>query len=117
MSEVEACTRALVEAILNSKDYADFRESSDRIKAMPEKKHEIQEFRNRVYHLQNGDDEGLDLYETIQWVSEEAEIIRRDSDVDQYLRRELRVCRMMQQIYMEIAQAVDLDVEDIRDNI
>ena len=51
-----------------------------------------------------------ELYDRLDVTLAESEKFRSDPLVDEYLKKELAVCRMVQNVYAQIAEAIDLDL-------
>lgn len=116
MENIKKCTRALTQAILESDEYLRFCEVRDRVRENPELRRQINEFRLHVFEVQNSK-EPLDMYGEQERLRVHSEEFRKDPLVDEFLEAELRLCRIMQQITMEIAGAVDLETQDVSERI
>lgn len=114
--QVEACTEKLVKAVLESEEYQNFLKIKEQVAAEPELRKEINDFRRHNFEVQNSPDV-LDVYEEIDKMSREYEEFRKNPLVDEFLKCELSVCRMIQQINLELIQAIDLDTKDIAEGI
>ena len=116
MNDVTECTRTLLEAIRKSQAYRDFEQSKKKIKEHPELKQKIDDFRKRVYLLQNSDS-SLDVMDEMQRLYLERQELKKNVMVDEYLSSELRVCRMLQKISMEVMNVTDVELEPFEDMI
>ncbi len=116
MSQVEKCTRELVDAILVSTEYQDFLKIKEKVSRDPELRKKINAFRKHNFEVQNSA-EVLDMYDEIDKMYREYEEFRKNILVDEFLKRELRVCRMIQQVGIELMSAVDLDTKEIAEGI
>lgn len=116
MENVKACTKALINAILESEEYIRFSELRDQVKENPELRRQINEFRLLVFQVQNCQ-EPLDMYEEQQRLCRDYEEFRRDTLVNDFLLAELRICRMLQRVTEEVADAVDLDTDEVAERI
>ena len=79
-----------------------------RVREYPGLQEEINEYRRKNYLLQKSDDE--ELFDRIDEFEREYEQLRENPVVEEYLQAELAVCRMIQEINMQIADAIDLDI-------
>ena len=57
------------------------------------------------------------MYDEIDKMYKEYEEFRKNILVDEFLKRELRVCRIIQQVNIELISAVDLDTKEIAEGI
>lgn len=116
MNQVEKCTKELVDAILESREYQDFLKIKEKVSGDPELRKKINAFRKHNFEVQNSA-EVLDMYDEIDKMYKEYEEFRKNILVDEFLKRELRVCRMIQQVSVELISAVDLDIQEIAERI
>lgn len=113
---VEIYTKALIRAIHDSREYREYENIKRKLKNMPELKNRINQYRIEVYKLQNtGDDENL--YDRVEEFNRTHAEFRRDPLVDEYLKCELAVCRMLQRVASTVVGTVDLELEDIAGEI
>lgn len=116
MNNTKICTQNLIKSIIESDEYQEFCEIRDKVKAEPELRRQINEFRRHVFEVQNSQ-EPLDLYSEQERLRRDYEDFRRQPLVSGFLAAEVRVCRMVQKITEEIAGALDLDTDDITERI
>lgn len=116
MNQVELCTKELVSAILGSREYQDFQKIREKVAQDPELRKKINAFRRHNFEVQNSA-EVLDMYDEIDKMYKEYEEFRKNLLVDEFLKRELRICRMIQQVSIELISAVDLDTQEIAEGI
>ena len=81
-------------------------EARRQVEQIPGLAEKIREFCWRNYELQNID--GEDLYERLEAFEAQFESFRRDPVVAAYLERELRMCRMMQEIHARLIDIVEI---------
>lgn len=113
---VEIYTLALIRVIHDSDTYKEYKAVRQRLEKEPELKRQINQYRKECYQLQNsGDVESL--YERTQRFDEEYSEFLKNSLVEDYLRCELAICRMLQQIATRVVESVDLDLEEIAKDI
>ena len=115
-SEVEACTRALMEAIRNSVEYRNFEQCREQVRRQPELRKIIDEFRRETYLLQNSNS-SLDLADEMKRLYEKRREIRKNKVVSDYLSAEVGICRMLQKISMEVMNVTDLELDGLADVI
>lgn len=116
MDEIKRRTQALLEAISQSRAYADYQKAREELALSPELRRTVNEFRKRSYELQNCGD-GSRVYEEVERLERDFYIVRKNSCASRYLQSELELCRMLQTINLELAGAVDFDIEDFEDAI
>ncbi|MDO4522590.1 MAG: YlbF family regulator [Eubacteriales bacterium] len=109
---VEIYTMALVRVIQDSREYRAYNDAKRKLADMPELKRQINDYRKEMFRLQNYADEST-LYEQLEEFSRQHEAFRRDTLVDEYLRTELAVCRMLQKAARTVTNSVDLELDDI----
>lgn len=115
-NQVKDCTKTLVEAVLTSSAYQRFQKIKKEVEQHPELHKQINEFRRHNFQVQNSA-EILDVYDEIDQMSRQYLEFRKNPLVEEYLKSELRVCRMIQEINLELIQSIDLDIEGIADNM
>lgn len=116
MNQVEECTLMLVKAIQGSEEYKNFLEIKEKVAQEPELRKQINAFRRHNFEVQNSP-EVLDVYDEIDKMSRDYQEFRKNPLVDEFLQRELSVCRIIQKAAMDIVFAVDLDTEQIAEGI
>lgn len=116
MENVNACTQALIKAIQESEEYIHFSKLRDQVKEQPELRRQINEFRLLVFQVQNCQ-EPLDMYAEQLRLCRDYEEFRKDTLVNDFLQAELRICRMLQKITEDVADAVDLDSDEVSERI
>lgn len=116
MDEIRDCTHRLIQAILESEEYRRFSEVRDRVKQQPELRSAINAFRLDVFETQNAS-EPMDMYAEQERLLRDYEEFRKNTLVNDFLQTELSVCRIIQKVTAEIADALDLDTQDIAERI
>lgn len=106
MSKIDSALENLIAAILDSEVYREFDMQRDRMSQFPELKAKVDEFRERVFALQTGDNNGFDKVEQLE--SEYAEFIENPLGHD-FLTAELAFCRMMQDINLRLTESIDFE--------
>lgn len=108
MSHIDTCLDKLIEAILESEEYSHYQKVRKLVKQDPEKEIAIDEFRKKVYELQNNRRD-VDIFEEIDHMNQEAFLFRRDPVVDEYLEAELAMCRLVQRVNWKLMEKIDFD--------
>lgn len=114
--KIDTCTTNLIQVIQNSREYRQFQEISSKVNAEPELRERINTFRKLVYDVQNSN-EPLDMYAEQERLCREYEEFRKNPLVDEFLKAELRVCRVVQYVMERIATEIDLDTKEIAEQI
>ena len=104
--EVEAASDHLVDAVLHSEVYLEYRKQLARVKAVPGLKPQIDEFRRRNFELQQQPDYAFDKLEQFE---REYGSFREDPLVSDFLAAELAFCRMMQDLGERLLTAADFE--------
>lgn len=113
---VEIYTSSLIRVIHDSDAYKEYKAVREKVARNPELKSQINRYRMECYQLQNsGDVESL--YERMQEFDRKYEEFLKEPLVDEYLRCELAICRMLQQIAGKVVESVELDLEEIASEI
>lgn len=116
MENVARCTQELTAAICSSQAYKDFQSAKEKIRENPELRAQLNQFRRRNYELQN-EKSGSDWYEEVDGFEKENEAFRQNPLVEDFLRNELELCRMIQRINQAVVKAVQLEIEEFADVI
>lgn len=106
MDVIKEKVEELRTAIEESAEYQNFLSARRQVDQIPGLAEKIREFCWRNYELQNID--GEDLYERMEAFEAQFEGFRRNPVVAAYLERELRICRMLQEINARIIDIVDV---------
>ncbi len=109
---VDIYTKALIRSIMESGEYRAFCEAKRKLARMPELKRTINEYRTESFRLQNYGDEDT-LYDRVQQFNQKHASFRKDPLVNEYLSTELAMCRMLQEVFATVVDAVDLELDDV----
>lgn len=108
--KVDVKTAELSRAILDSEEYKEFLYYLGEIKKQPELYDKVCDYRRRNFELQNMDINDNMFDEVMHFQMENAGI-RKDALVNSFLKAELSVCRMLQDITRSISESVQLDTD------
>lgn len=97
-----------VASIKETGTYKKYSEQLQLIKQQPQQYAKVNEFRQRNFELQNSA-QTEDLFEKMDAFEKEYEQFREDPLVDNFLRAELALCRMMQKIDVMITEKLDFE--------
>lgn len=107
MSKMDVAVEQMIEAVLDSPEYRAYDEQRNKVKQFPDLKAKIDEFRARNYLLQISND--ADALEKLEQFEREYSDFLEDSRVIDFLAAELAFCRMMQDIGIQITEAVQFE--------
>ena len=107
--EIIEAARAFADQIMTSDTYRQYYYQREKVKKQPELYEKVNEFRQRNFDLQNETDSD-DMLDRMEAFEREYEKFRENPLVDDFLRAELAFCRMMQEVYVLLADEVDFEV-------
>ena len=107
-SRIEESIKKFMEEIRKSDIYRDYDFQKKRLKQEPELFAKVQEYRKMNYELQTSA-QGDDLLDKMEAFEREHEKFRENPLVDDFLRAELALCRMVQEIYVQITAELDFE--------
>lgn len=116
MDEIRRCTAQLLDVIRDSDVYRTYIEAQKAVAADPRARETVNEFRRRMYEIQNSEDPDS-VYEQTEKLEKDFYIVRRNDVMNRYLQAELAMCRTLQTISEQLVQLVDFDIEDFIDTI
>ncbi len=105
MDTIKEKVEELVDTILESTEYQSFQEAERQVRNVPGLADKIKAFSWENYEIQNQETEDLDG--EMEAFVERYQEFRKDAIVDQYLERELRMCRMLQEIHARLTDIMD----------
>ena len=106
MDSLQQVTKSLTDEILKSEVYQTYQTELEKVKQYPELKTQIDEFRRNNYLLQCRADIDFDKLDHFE---KEYENFRQQPLVADFLAAELALCRMMQDIFGDITEALDFE--------
>lgn len=109
-SMVDVKTAELAQAVADSEEYKSYLHYLEEIKKQPELYEKVCDYRKRNFELQNMDVADNMFDEVMRFQMENAGI-RKNELVNEFLKAELSVCRMLQGITRVIADSVELDTD------
>lgn len=108
-SEMKEAIKQFADKIMESDTYKEYLYQRERIKKQPELYDKVNEFRQRNFELQNETDEA-ELFDRMELFEKEYEKFRENPLVDDFLRAELAFCRLMQEVDLLLAEAIDFEL-------
>ena len=106
--EVQEALEQLAQAVKESEVYREYRRQSERVDNAGDMREKIAEYRVRNFELQNSV-QTEDLLDKLDDFEREYEKFREDPLVEEFLDAELAFCRMMQEIDVKLAEAMDFE--------
>ncbi|MFQ9636705.1 MAG: YlbF family regulator [Eisenbergiella sp.] len=106
--EVQEALEQLAQAVKESEVYREYRRQSERVDNSGDMREKIDEYRVRNFELQNSV-QTEDLLDKLDGFEREYEKFREDPLVEEFLDAELAFCRMMQEIDVKLAEAMDFE--------
>lgn len=113
---IETCKRQLLEAIRDSEEYREFEKNKRKLASHPELRGQVDDFRKRIYLLQNSE-ESVDVMEEMSRMFRERSELYKNSLAANYLLSELSICRILQQVAMEVLTVTDIEIDGFEDVI
>lgn len=110
MRDVDRLKEELAEAVKNSDEYKDFIRCRNALEENPQLKNSVNELRKYSYLLQNTETE-KDLFDDITEVRHTFEYVHSQNMANDYLRAELCLCRMVQDICNSIVKEIEIDLD------
>ena len=112
METIETNVQLLIWSIKRSPEYKEYKRSEDALKKYPELKARADEDRARNYKLQNSVDD-TNAFQIMAELSHESEVLHKIPVVHDYLQAELGVCRLLQNISLEIIGGLDIHIANV----
>ena len=107
---IDIKVKEITNAIVESKEYKDYIRNLEIMKKDPELYARVCEFRRRNFELQNTEvDENI--YDGVMQFQNENSSIRKIDCVNDFLKSELCICRMLREVNRSIMNEIDLDIE------
>ena len=106
--EGQKALEQLAQAIKDSDIYREYRRQSEKVDNTGDMREKIDEYRVRNFELQNSV-QTEDLLDKLDAFEREYEKFREDPLVEEFLDAELAFCRMMQEIDVKLAEAMDFE--------
>lgn len=110
MESVEIKMADLLTAIKSSHVYLDYLQQKEYVENHSEIRCKINEYRSRNYALQNCSEQ-IDLFVELEKLEKEYGDLLKEEIVQKYLESESALCRMLQKVSLQMAGAVDIDLE------
>ncbi|MCR5216348.1 MAG: YlbF family regulator [Lachnospiraceae bacterium] len=109
MSRVDELAEELAKAILESEEYQNYLRAMAEVKKNPQLYQAINEVRKRSFELQNS--ANSDIYNENKAVDQQYAYLRTNEVALNFLRCEIGVCRMMQDVERTLVEDIDLELD------
>ncbi len=103
---MDQALQAYIDKLIETTEYREYVKQKERVLQVPGLKAQIDEFRTRNYQMQTSSDM---VFEKIDAFEREYADFRENPLVEGFLAAELAFCRMMQEHYGKVLDAVDFD--------
>lgn len=110
MSRVDELAAELATAILESEEYKNFMKCKEEIRKNPQLFQAVNELRRHNFELQNSEKDS-DMYDEVVKIFDKYAYIRTNVVANQFLRSELSVCRMIQDVQRTLLENMDFEVD------
>lgn len=110
MSRVDELATEMATAIEESEEYKNFLRCREEISKNPQLYQAVNELRKHNFALQNSS-EDMDMYEEVVKIFDKYAYIRTNVIANRFLRAELSVCRMIQDIHRTMLENIDIGLE------
>ena len=110
---VKRCVDELLRCLHSCSEYRAFEQARHKLDEDPRKRKRTDEFRRKNFLLQNSEESGSQ--EAQEQMFLERSELRKDPVIDEYLKAELSVCRLLRQISLRLMDSVDLDLDSMED--
>lgn len=106
---VDELAAELAQAILDSDEYKNFLHCKAEINKNPQLYQAVNELRRGNFEIQNSD--SAEIYDEIVKIYDRYAYVRTNIVANQFLRAELSVCRMIQNVQRILLEDMDFDVD------
>ena len=110
MRRIDELKKEIIHEIINSEEYKEYTRLQHEIDRTPDLKRQVDEFRMKNFMLQNSPDES-DLFIAMENLNKEYADMRNQDIVNRYLITEITFCRYMRDIFKDIAEVIDVDLD------
>jgi cell fate (sporulation/competence/biofilm development) regulator YlbF (YheA/YmcA/DUF963 family) len=109
---VIALSKELAAVIVESEEYQNYKEVRRELEKNPQLAHDVDELRKFNFLLQNTEDVN-DMYDEVTKIFEQYAYLRNNVVSNRFLRYEMRLCRMVQEMIKTIFEEIDFNVDFI----
>lgn len=112
MDKIQRCVDSLIEAIKDGDAYQRYLLCEEKLKAEPELREKIDEFRAAVFRF-NNEDTSADLFDEIDRFEQIYQDFRKNPIVNEFLEAELDVCKLLQRVETRIQGGVAIQIPQV----
>ncbi len=109
MSRIDDAVDNLINVIRESNEFNKYHGMLEKINRYPDLKKRVDEFRLKNFELQNSDMDRFWLAQETDRFDREYEKLRSDPLVHGFLAEELALCRLMQDVFGRIVEAIEFE--------
>lgn len=113
MREVDRLKNELAQAVKNSEEYAEYLHYKNMLNQKPELEKAVNEIRRLNYEFHNSDDLKNSIHE-IDDMKQKLDYVHENHLANDYLKAELCLCRMIQDICNNIIEDIELDLDFLK---
>jgi len=113
MSEIDRLKNELAEAVKNSEEYLNFIECKRLLAENPETQRVVDEMRRKNFELHNSE-EFDNSFDTIDDINRKYEYMGTQDIANDFLKAELCLCRMVQDICNTIIEDIDFNLDFLK---
>ena len=110
MKDVINESKNLNNRIKQSCEYREYMEKKSELLKYPDLHRQLGEFKRRNNELQNR--QGINPYDEVIGLVKEYDELIHNSVVSDFMKAELRICKMLQKLYESIAEGLEFDYLD-----
>lgn len=107
MKTIDKSVQEFIERLRQTEEWRLYEKKREAVGRCPGLREEINAYRKKNYMLQQS---GEELFDRVDEFAREYEQFRSNPVVEEYLQAELAMCRLLQRVYTQIAEAIDLDI-------
>lgn len=110
MEAYERSREALLYELQRCEVYKNYLDKKKALDAEPEKKRAVNAFRRRNYEFRKS--QYIENYDQeLDKLSADADKLREDRVIDEFLAAELSVCRLLQSLANDVVSSIDMDMD------
>ena len=113
MSEIDRLKFELAEAVKNSEEYANYRKCKYLLAQNPDLECNVDKMRQQNFEFQNSEDFDNSL-DTLNDISRRFEYVSTQEVANDFLKAELCLCRMVQDICKTIIEDIDFNLDFLK---
>lgn len=112
MDSIEKNVKILLASIMKSEAYQEYKKQEEKLKQDPGLLEKVDRFRISNFRVQNQSDPEH-MFEEMNRLEQESKELRKIPQVNAYLDAELAVCRLMQKIFMDLSNGIQMHIPDL----